>query len=213
MHKNKPRAVPPGEAEAIQRAKAGDAASFKVLYDMHKQRVYSLCFRMTGRVAEAEDYTQEAFLQLYRKIATFRGESRFSTWLHRLCVNVVLMNLRKRALTTVSLEQTLAPRDEEETRPREFGGPDSLLAGSVDRINLERAIARLPPGYRVAFILHDIEGYEHNEIAEMLGCSIGNSKSQLHKARLKLRRFLTAGNRRPLQPGRPAPVSTCSDRP
>ena len=178
------------EAEAIDGAKKGDARSFEALYDLHKRRVYSLCLRMTGNVAEAEDLTQEAFLQLYRKVATFRGESAFSTWLHRLSVNVVLMHLRKKGLPEVSLEQTLDPEPDEGGPKREFGTADLSLKGAIDRVNLERAIASLSPGYRTIFVLHDVEGYEHNEIAEMMGCSIGNSKSQLHKARLKLREIL-----------------------
>ena len=177
------------EAQAIDGAKKGDARSFEALYDLHKRRVYSLCLRMTGNVAEAEDLAQEAFLQLYRKVATFRGESAFSTWLHRLSVNVVLMHLRKKGLPEVSLEQTLDPNPDEGPK-KEIGTADLALKGAIDRVNLERAIARLSPGYRTIFVLHDVEGYEHNEIAEMMGCSIGNSKSQLHKARLKLREIL-----------------------
>jgi RNA polymerase sigma-70 factor (ECF subfamily) len=176
------------ETEAIDKAKGGDTASFEALYNLHKRRVYSLCLRMTGNTAEAEDLTQEAFLQLYRKIATFRGESAFSTWLHRLAVNVVLMHLRKKGLPQVSLEESLEPQ--EEGPKRELGIPDPVLSGSIDRVNLERAIENLPPGYRVIFVLHDIEGYEHNEIADLMACSIGNSKSQLHKARMRLRELL-----------------------
>ena len=176
------------EAEAIEKAKQGDAQAFEVLYNLHKRRVYSLCLRMTANAAEAEDLTQEAFLQLYRKIATFRGESAFSTWLHRMAVNVVLMRLRKKGLPVVPLEETI--ETEEEAPKKELGGEDAKLAGSIERLHLERAIERLPPGYRTIFVLHDVEGYEHNEIAGIVGCSIGNSKSQLHKARLKLRDFL-----------------------
>jgi RNA polymerase sigma-70 factor, ECF subfamily len=179
------------EAQAIEQAKAGDAGSFETLYGLHKRRVYSLCLRMTGNTAEAEDLTQEAFLQLYRKIATFRGESAFSTWLHRLSVNVVLMHLRKKGLPEVSLEENMEPQQEDGPK-KDIGARDNVLAGSIDRVNLERAIESLPPGYRIIFVLHDIEGYEHNEIAEMMGCSIGNSKSQLHKARMKLRDLLKA---------------------
>ena len=179
------------EAEAIGRAQQGDAESFEALYALHKRRVYSLCLRMTGNTAEAEDLTQEAFLQLYRKIATFRGESAFSTWLHRLAVNVVLMHLRKKGLPEVSLEESLEPQQEDRPR-KDFGTRDRMLSGSIDRVNLERAIESLPPGYRLIFVLHDVEGYEHNEIAGMMGCSIGNSKSQLHKARMKLRDLLSA---------------------
>src|SRR5580692_2549032 len=177
-----------GEAEAIERAKQGDAEAFQALYDRHKRRVYSLCLRMTANTAEAEDLTQEAFLQLYRKIGTFRGESAFSTWLHRLSVNVVLMQLRKKSLPVVSLEETT--QGEEDTPKKDFGAEDLALAGSIDRLQLQKAVDDLPPGYRMIFVLHDIEGYEHNEIATIVGCSIGNSKSQLHKARMKLRDLL-----------------------
>ena len=187
-----------GEAEAIERAKQGDAEAFQALYDRHKRRVYSLCLRMTANTAEAEDLTQEAFLQLYRKIATFRGESAFSTWLHRLTVNLVLMHLRKKGLNLVSLEETISPSDEDAPK-RDFGSRDPMLAGSVDRVALERAVASLPPGYRMVFVLHDVEGFEHNEIATMLECSTGNSKSQLHKARLKLRDLLRQHTQNPLQ--------------
>jgi RNA polymerase sigma-70 factor, ECF subfamily len=176
------------EAEAIERAKAGDAMAFEALYAMHKRRVYSLCLRMMNNTAEAEDLAQEAFLQLFRKIGTFRGESAFSTWLHRMTVNVVLMHLRK-GLNEVSLDEMMEPQQEDGPK-KDVGAKDNVLAGSIDRVNLERCIESLPPGYRIIFVLHDIEGYEHNEIAEMMGCSIGNSKSQLHKARMKLRDLL-----------------------
>jgi RNA polymerase sigma-70 factor (ECF subfamily) len=177
------------EAAAIERAKQGDAEAFQVLYDMHKRRVYSLCLRMTANTAEAEDLAQEAFLQLYRKIATFRGESAFSTWLHRLSVNVVLMHLRKKGLPVVSLEETTQGGDDDSPK-KDFGTEDVALAGSIDRLHLQKAVESLPPGYRSIFVLHDVEGYEHNEIAKIVGCSIGNSKSQLHKARMKLRDLL-----------------------
>jgi len=176
------------EAEAIERAKQGDGKAFEALYNLHKRRVYSLCLRMTANTAAAEDLTQEAFLQLFRKIGTFRGESAFSTWLHRMAVNVVLMQLRKKGLPVVPLEETM--ETEEEGPRKEPGAEDLSLAGSIDRMQLQQSIGALPPGYRMIFLLHDVEGYEHNEIAEMVGCSIGNSKSQLHKARMKLREFL-----------------------
>jgi RNA polymerase sigma-70 factor (ECF subfamily) len=174
------------DADVLTRAQAGDHYAFAQLYSLHKRRIYSLCLRMIGNVAEAEDLTQEAFLQLHRKIATFRGDSAFSTWLHRLAINVVLMHLRKKGLSVISLDEAMEPTPEEGPG-RSFGAPDLSLAGSIDRLALERAISDLPAGYRLIFVLHDIEGYEHNEIAAMLDCSIGNSKSQLHKARLKLR--------------------------
>jgi RNA polymerase sigma-70 factor (ECF subfamily) len=176
------------EAEAIDRAKQGDASAFEVLYHLHKRRVYSLCLRMTANTAAAEDLTQEAFLQLFRKIGTFRGESAFSTWLHRMAVNVVLMQLRKKGLAVVPLDETMDT--EEDSARKEPGGEDLRLTGSIDRLQLGRAVEELPPGYRMIFLLHDVEGYEHNEIASMVGCSIGNSKSQLHKARMRLRALL-----------------------
>ncbi len=174
------------EADILARAQAGDHQAFARLYSLHKRRIYSLCLRMVGNIAEAEDLTQEAFLQLHRKIVTFRGDSAFSTWLHRLAINVVLMQLRKKGLSLISLDEAMEPTPEEGPG-RSFGAPDLTLAGAIDRLALERAVADLPAGYRLIFILHDVEGFEHNEIAAMLDCSIGNSKSQLHKARLKLR--------------------------
>ena len=183
------------EAEAIRRAQQGDADAFERIYRLHNRRVYALCLRMVGNTAEAEDLAQEAFLQLFRKIATFRGESAFSTWLHRLSVNVVLMRLRKKTLVETSLDET-ADADEESSGPRkDVGGPDLRLSGSVDRVNLERAVEKLPPGYRSIFVLHDVQGYEHNEIATIMKCSIGNSKSQLHKARMRLRQLLQENER------------------
>jgi RNA polymerase sigma-70 factor (ECF subfamily) len=178
------------EADAIRLAQAGDAAAFEFLYRLHGRRVYALCLRMVGNPSDAEDLMQEAFLQLFRKIGTFRGESAFSTWLHRMTVNVVLMRLRKKTLPVASLEETTEP-DEETGGPRkDIGAPDLKLTGAVDRVNLERSIEKLPPGYRTVFVLHDVQGYEHNEIADIMGCSVGNSKSQLHKARTRLRDLL-----------------------
>lgn len=182
------------EPQLIARAQRGDERAFEELFNAHKRRVYSLCLRMTGDPADAEDLAQEAFLQLFRKIGTFRGESAFSTWLHRLVVNVVLMHLRKKGLQQVPLEDV--DTSQEEPVRREYGDDDQRLMGSVDRISLERAIAQLPPGYRAVFVLHDVEGYEHNEIAQIMNYSIGNSKSQLHKARLKLREALRTSRRR-----------------
>lgn len=178
------------EAEAIRLARQGDAAAFERLYRLHSRRVYSLCMRMVGNTAEAEDLTQEAFLQLFRKISTFRGESAFSTWLHRLSVNVVLMRLRRKSAAETSLEEATEPDEESDGPRRDFGGPDLRLSGSIDRVHLQRAVDQLPPGYKAVFVLHDVQGYEHNEIANIMGCSIGNSKSQLHKARMRLRELL-----------------------
>jgi RNA polymerase sigma-70 factor (ECF subfamily) len=144
---------------------------------------------MIGNAAEAEDLTQEAFLQLHRKINTFRGESALSTWLHRLTVNVVLMHMRKKGLQLNSLDEMMEP-DSNQRPGSSIGTPDLALSGVIDRLALQRAINDLPAGYRLVFVLHDIEGFEHNEIASLLDFSIGNSKSQLHKARMKLRESL-----------------------
>src|SRR6266403_3659660 len=138
------------EAGAIRLAQAGDAAAFEFLYQLHGRRVYALCLRMVNNPADAEDLTQEAFLQLFRKIGTFRGESAFSTWLHRMAVNVVLMRLRKKGLALVPLEETI--ETEEESPKKEPGAQDATLEGSVDRLQLQRAIENLPPGYRMVFV-------------------------------------------------------------
>jgi RNA polymerase sigma-70 factor (ECF subfamily) len=170
----------------VGEALAGDGMSgFEDLYRKHYRRVYSICLRMTGNIAEAEDLTQEVFIQLHRKLGSFRGESAFTTWLHRLTVNQVLMHFRKRS---VKSELVTDDGDMPESVDPDTLNPEAMP--SVDRIALENAIAKLPPGYRTVFVLHDVEGYEHEEIAKLLGCSAGTSKSQLHKARLKLRRLL-----------------------
>jgi RNA polymerase sigma-70 factor (ECF subfamily) len=182
------------DAELIARAQRGEESAFEALYHAHKRRVYRLCFRMIGNTAEAEELTQEAFLRLFRKIHMFRGDSAFSTWLHRLSVNVVLMRLRKKRVKEISF-QSEDDGQESGRPPRDFGAPDLSLTGVVDRLTLKRAVAKLPKGCRKVFVLHDILGCEHHEIATMLGYSIGNSKSQLHKARLRLRRLLSTGSR------------------
>jgi RNA polymerase sigma-70 factor (ECF subfamily) len=193
------RAAPPissvasgelSEAEAIQRARDGDRTSIERLYQLHSRRIYGLCLRMVGNTADAEDLTQETFLLLLRKIHTFRGESAFSTWLHRLAVNLVLMRLRKKSPPIISIEATSDAADETTSPSFDIGVPDLSLEGSIDRINLERCIKQLPVGYRAIFVLHDIQGHQHDEIAEILGRSVGDSKSQLHKARTRLRKLL-----------------------
>jgi RNA polymerase sigma-70 factor, ECF subfamily len=180
----------PSEAEAIRRAQSGDPLMFEHLYRLHNRRVHALCLRMVGNTTEAEDLTQEAFLLLLRKIHTFRGESAFSTWLHRLAANLVLMRLRKKSPPVISIEANPDPDENAGLPTIDVGVPDLLLEGSIDRINLERCIKQLPTGYRTMFVLHDIQGYRHNEIAEIVGRSVGVSKSQLHKARMRLRELL-----------------------
>jgi RNA polymerase sigma-70 factor, ECF subfamily len=178
------------EAEIIKRAQHGDEAMFELLYRRHSRRVYAVCLRMLKDPAEAEELTQEAFLLLFRKIHTFRGESAFSTWLHRLAVNRVLMCLRRKTLQAVSLDEPLDAKETSGPPAIDLGCVDRVLEGALDRINLERCIKRLPTGYRTIFLLHDVQGYKHQEIAEILGRSVGDSKSQLHKARGQLRSML-----------------------
>jgi RNA polymerase sigma-70 factor (ECF subfamily) len=173
----------------VQRAQRGDEQAFATLFQLHKKRVYSVCLLMTKDVAEAEDLTQEAFLQVFRCVGSFRGDSAFSTWLHRVAVNTVLMKLRRRKATPVlSLDEPVS--SESPSLRRDIGKQDPSLSGAVDRIALHRAIKELPEGCRKIFALHEMEGYQHHEIAELLHCSIGNSKSQLHKAKLKMRDLL-----------------------
>jgi RNA polymerase sigma-70 factor (ECF subfamily) len=178
------------DADVVRRAQHGDVIALERIYRLHSRKVYNLCLRMTGDRTEAEDLTQDVFLQLLRKIDTFRGESAFSTWLHRMSVNIVLMRFRKKPIAQTSLDAISNPEDEFSAPPKELGGPDLRLNGVIDRVTLQAAINELPPGYKAMFILHDIEGYNHEEIAEMFGCSVGNSKSQVHKARLRLRELL-----------------------
>jgi RNA polymerase sigma-70 factor (ECF subfamily) len=149
---------------------------------------------MTSNAAEAEDLTQDTFLHVFRKINKFRGDSAFSTWLHRIAVNTVLMHFRKNSLNQVSLDEPQSDMDGDKRR-REYGTRDKALAGCIDRLALARAIKELPPGYRTVFLLHEVEGYEHQEIAEMLSCSVGNSKSQLYKAKLRFRELLAHSSR------------------
>jgi RNA polymerase sigma-70 factor (ECF subfamily) len=177
-------------ADVVRRAQQGDASAFEQIYRLHSRRVYTLCRRMVRNLAEAEDLTQEVFLHLFRKIHMFRGESAFSTWLHRMSVNIVLMRFRKKTLVQTSLDATADPGEDLRTPLDELGLPDLRLNGVIDRIILQTAINELAPGYRETFILHDIQGYKHHEIAEKLGCSVGNSKSQVHKARMRLRERL-----------------------
>ena len=191
---DRPAEIAPGTADLVASAQKGEEWAFEALFTQHKQRVYSLCVRMIGNTADAEELTQEAFLQVFRKIHTFRGDSAFSTWLHRVSVNTVLMRLRKKTVNVTPLDDGATGEDFDEA-PKEYGERDLALAGAIDRLNLTRAIAQLPSGYRRAFVLHDVQGYEHNEIAQLLGCSIGNSKSQLHKARMRLRKLLKETNR------------------
>ena len=178
------------EAEAVRCAQHGDAVAFKQLYQLHSRRIYTLFLRMVANPTEAEDLTQEAFLRVFRKISTFRGESAFSTWLHRVALNVALMHLRRKSLVETSLDEMTAPDADRGEPGKEVGGPDLSLTWLVDRVNLERAVAQLPPTCRMVFVLHDIQGFKHREIAGMMGWSVGTSKVQLHRAHRRLRDLL-----------------------
>jgi len=184
------------ELQLVARAQRGDHQAFTALFNRHKLRVYSLCLRMTGNPASAEDLTQDAFLQVLLKISTFRGESAFSTWLHRLVINVVLVHLRRKTLQVVSIEEMDSTL--EGPNQHQYGADDPRLRTALERINLSQALALLPEGYRTVIHLHDVEGYRHGEIARLAKWSVGTSKSQLYKARRKLRQLLAS---RGMSPG------------
>ena len=177
------------DLELCRLAEKGDISAFEIIYQRYHRRTYSLTLRMTGSQTEAEDLTQEVFIQLFRKIGSFRGDSAFSTWLHRLTVNQVLMHFRRR-----SYKNEKTSEDGEMPEQTVHGTADPNRMPVVDRIALKNAIAELPNGYRKVFLLHDVEGFEHEEVARHLGISVGTSKSQLHKARLKLRALLAKQN-------------------
>jgi RNA polymerase sigma-70 factor (ECF subfamily) len=183
-------AVPATSREAelrlVERCKRGELGAFEELYKAHSGRLYSLAFRMLGNAADAEDQLQEIFLSAHRKLESFRGESALGTWLYRLGMNQILDYIRSRAgraghLTDALDDATVAD-----------SGERRLAERAIERIDLERAVAELPEGSRAAFLLHDVEGLEHREVADVLGIAEGTSKSQVHKARLKLRSLLSA---------------------
>jgi RNA polymerase sigma-70 factor, ECF subfamily len=179
------------QADIVARAQGGDHEAFSEIYNRHQKRVFSICMRIVRDFALAEDLTQETFLQVHRKITSFRGDSDFTTWLHRLAVNTVLMYMRKRVLPVVSLDHLMSDAQEDRAA-RDFGTRDLAQAGVIDRLSIDRALSALAPGYRLIYLLHDVEGFNHGEIATMQDCTCGNSKSQLHKARRALRSTLAA---------------------
>jgi len=163
--------------------------SLEDLYTRYYRSVYRICLRMTSNASDAEDLAHDVFLQVQRKLSSFRGDSAFSTWLHRIAVNQVLMHFRKKF---VKLEVTTETGEMPE-KAEAFTTKTQTLP-IVDSIALTTAIEKLPTGYRKVFLLHDVEGYEHEEIAKILGINAGTSKSQLHKARMKLRALLNKRN-------------------
>ena len=173
------------DLELAERCRQGDASAFEELYRQHAGRLYSLAFRMTGSAQEAENLLQDMFLHAHRKLAIFRGESSLGTWLYRLGMNQCLDHLRgrqaKMGRATESLDADEAP---------ELSAPLPAVPTAITRLDLERTVGRLPEGCRAAFLLHDVEGFEHHEVAKILGVSTGTSKSQVHRARMKLRAML-----------------------
>jgi RNA polymerase sigma-70 factor (ECF subfamily) len=178
------------ESEAIRRAQRGDGRGFERLYHLHKRRVHAICLRMVANPSEAEDLTQEAFLQVFRKISTFQWKSAFSTWLHRLAFNVVLMELRQKKFREVPLDENAEPQNDSASPGKETASVDASLTGLIDRVHLERAVRKLPASHKMVFVLHDVQGYKHQEIARMMDCSVQTSKVQLHRARMRLRKLL-----------------------
>lgn len=179
------------EPEAIRKAQRGDASAFELLYNRYSGRVHAICLRIVCDPAEAEDLTQEAFLLVFRKIHTFRGASAFSTWLHRVALNVAYMHIRKKRSQPGPFEELSKPANE--GHPKEFGGPDLRLERFVDRVSLERALATLNGACKTVFVLHDVQGFKHSEIAVIMECSVESSKGQLHRARARLRHLLRGG--------------------
>jgi RNA polymerase sigma-70 factor, ECF subfamily len=181
--------------DVIARAQQGDPDAFATLFHAHKRRVYSLCLRMTKNTAEAEELTQDSFLQVFRKLSTFRRGSTLATWVYRIAINTVLNHLRRKSpgqMPLMPLDEMYKKTDGETRVVRECGGRDCRLETSVSRVALERAISDLPPVHQMVLLLHHVEGYRHHEIAELFGCSVNTAKSQLHRARLKVRELLAS---------------------
>ena len=178
------------EGEALRLAQQGNAAAFEFLYRLYRDRVYVLCLRMVKNPVQAEDLTQETFLAVLRGIREFRGQSAFTTWLHKVTRNTVLMSLRKKKLKETSLEEIMGSDSESSGPPLELGTRDRHLEATADRMILHHAVSKLSRGFRKALLLHDVHGYEHKEVAAILGCAPGTSKSQLHKARVRVREIL-----------------------
>jgi RNA polymerase sigma-70 factor (ECF subfamily) len=174
------------DLDLARRCREGDAAAFEALYRAHAGRLFGLLTRMAGSAQEAEDLLQDVFVQAHRKLGSFRGESSLGTWLYRLAVNQCLDHLRGRHSRMARATDSLDADDAVEPVAAAPALPEAIA-----RIDLERAIARLPDGCRAAFVLHDVEGLDHREVGEVLGISEGTSKTQVHKARMKLRGLLT----------------------
>ena len=191
------------------RCRRGDLPAFEELYTRHSSRLYSVAYRMTSSAADAEDLLQDIFLQVYRRIDSFRGEAALGTWLHRLAVNACLDFLRSKQGRRQRATDSLDEPDAVEPVAHASWRPDSVL----NRLDLERAVAQLPPSYKQAFLLHDVEGLEHHEVSQLLGIAVGTSKSLVHKARMRLRTLLRGGPARTaLGPGQVVPFGASPSR-
>jgi len=177
-------------------------AAFDFIYRLHLRRVYALCLRMVKDPAEAEDLTQETFIQVFRKIHTFRGEAAFASWLYRLTTNLVLMSFRQKSPVSMSLDHLTS--DPGKAEFPQLGAPDADLSGLLDRLNLQAAVPMLSRCCKAAFMLHDVQGYTHREVATILGCSVGASKSYLFRAHKRLRELLRTTTHERLRPRREA---------
>lgn len=184
------------DRELAARCRRGEAGAFEELYRRHGRRVYSVAYRMTGSAADAEDLTQDVFLQAHRRLDSYRGEAALGTWLHRMTVNACLDYARGKQGRRQRATDAVADLEAVEAAGRGPWKPDTAL----DALDLERAVSQLPPSYRRAFLLHDVEGLEHHEIGEALGIAEGTSKSLVHKARMRLRVLLRGGASGSVQP-------------
>lgn len=196
MSSSKVTALPPrdtgaparvAEAALVERCRRGELGAFEEIYRAHSAKLFGLIHRMVGNRADAEDLLQEVFLSAHRKLEGFRGESALGTWLYRLATNSCLDYLRSRAAKSGQLTDAI-----EDEPALGDAGTRAIAERTVAKMDLERALARLPDGCRAAFLLHDVEGLEHKEVADALGIAEGTSKSQVHKARVKLRALLGA---------------------
>jgi len=179
------------DSEAVALAQSGDESGWNAIYEKHHARVENVCRRMlNGKNEEVEDLTQEVFLQIFRKLNQFRGDAQLSTWIHRITVNTLLMKFRRKAYPEVSLDELAERRVESgglSSEIAELAREDTRLSGAVDRIALTRALALMPKGYRTTLVMTQIYGFEHQEAARLLGRTVGNSKSQLHKGKIAMR--------------------------
>ena len=186
-----------GDRDLVARCRRGDVGAFEDLYKRHGSRLYSVAYRITGSAADAEDLVQDIFLLVYRRLDTYRGEAALGTWMHRLAVNACLDYVRSKQGRRQQVTDSLDEPDAFEPTAHASWRPDAALT----RLDLERAVTQLPPSYRRAFLLHDVEGLEHHEVSDMLGIAEGTSKSLVHKARMRLRTLLRGRPAEPVRSG------------